>query len=455
MNTGVENIGKKDVIWSYVATIFMVGSGILLLPFILHMMPSETVGIWNIFTVVTSLVTLLDFGFRPSFARNVSYIFSGVRKLKAYGVETVEESNDVDYDLLSTTISVMRSFYKWMALSVFLILSTVGTAYFYFILCKYTGDHLDALTAWILLIIINSYNLYTLYYDALLMGKGYVMKNQQITIVGQVTYLTTAIVLIYCGFGLTAIISSKLLSVFIRRQLSYRVFFTKNMQALLSRHSDDNKREIFKAIIPNAVKVGCTNLGGFLVNRSAILMGSAFLSLEQVACYGITIQVIEILSQCSNVIYKSYVPKLAQYRTSNDLLSLRRIYISCVMSMICIYLIGGTGFIFFGNKILNIIGSGTHFLSSGMLTTMLFVSFLESNHAMSAGFISADNRIPFFIPSLLSGLATVILLWLFLSHFHLVVWGLILAPGIAQLIYQNWKWPSVVIRELFFSPKIK
>lgn len=32
MGAGVENIGKKDVIWSYVATIFMVGSGFFLLP---------------------------------------------------------------------------------------------------------------------------------------------------------------------------------------------------------------------------------------------------------------------------------------------------------------------------------------------------------------------------------------------------------------------------------------
>ena len=28
------------------------------------------------------------------------------------------------------------------------------------------------------------------------------------------------------------------------------------------------------------------------------------------------------------------------------------------------------------------------------------------------------------------------------------LWGMILAPGIAQLAYQNWRWPSMVIREL-------
>ena len=66
MSKGVENIGKSDVLWGYIATIFMVGSGVILLPFVLHKMPAETVGIWNIFTAITGLVTLLDFGFRPS-----------------------------------------------------------------------------------------------------------------------------------------------------------------------------------------------------------------------------------------------------------------------------------------------------------------------------------------------------------------------------------------------------
>ena len=84
-----------------------------------------------------------------------------------------------------------------------------------------------------------------------------------------------------------------------------------------------------------------------------------------------------------------------------------------------------------------------------MLGVMLIINALEHNHAVSAGFIMADNKIPFFIPSLVSGAATIALLVLFLKPFGMGMWGLILAPGIAQLAYQNWKWPSVVIKELW------
>lgn len=427
----------------------MIGAGVILLPFILHKMPQETVGIWNIFQTITALVLLLDFGFRPSFARNISYIFSGVKTLQKDGVAHTTSDAAVDYGLLKGTLIAMRRFYRWMALAVFGILATAGTAYFWYILQKYSGDRQDALIAWILLIGINCYNLYTFYYEALLTGKGYVKRNQQINMFGQAVYIGLAIGLIYAGLGLTAIVASQLVSTIIRRVLTYRVFFTKDLKAHLIEAVAQEPKQIFGTITPNAIKIGLTQLGGFLVNKSAVLIGSAFLSLEEVACYGITMQVMDILARCATVFYQSYMPKLAQCRAEKDLTGLKRYYLLCTGSLLLVYILGGVVWIFLGNWALDLISSQTHFVPTVMLLVMLIISTLEHNHAVSAGFIMADNKIPFFIPSLVSGAATVLLLWIFLGPLHWGIWGLILAPGLAQLAYQNWKWPSVVIKELW------
>lgn len=445
----VEHIGKREIAWSYAGTAFMIGAGVLLLPFILHKMPQETVGIWNIFQTITFLVLLLDFGFRPSFARNISYIFSGVTSLQKEGVLHTTADAKVDYGLLKGTLTAMRRFYRWIALAVFALLATAGTAYFYYILQKYSGDRQDAFIAWLLLIAINCYNLYTFYYDALLTGKGYVKRNQQINMLGQAIYIGLAIGLIYAGLGLTAIVASQLVATIIRRVLTYRVFFTPELKAHLREAEPNEPKEILSAITPNAIKIGLTQLGGFLVNKSAILIGSAFLTLEEVACYGITMQVMDILARCATVYYQSYMPKLAQCRVENDLVGLKRYYLQCTGSLWLVYLLGGVAWIFLGDWALQLIGSQTPFVPIAMLCVMLFISTLEHNHSVSAGFIMADNKIPFFIPSLLSGAATVLLLWIFLSPLQMGIWGLILAPGLAQLAYQNWKWPSVVIKELW------
>lgn len=445
----VEYIGKREIAWSYAGTFFLIGAGVILLPFILHEMPRETVGIWNIFQTITILVLLLDFGFRPSFARNISYIFSGVRTLQKEGVAHAAMNAEVDYGLLNGTIEAMRKFYRWVALTVLALLSTLGTAYFLYILRKYSGDHQDALIAWVILITINCYNLYTLYYDALLTGKGYIKRIQQINILAQSIYVCLAIGLIYAGLGLTAIVSAQLTSTLVRRIISHKVFFTRELKAHLQEAETQDSKAILSAITPNAVKVGLTQLGGFLVNKSSLLIGSAFLTLEEIACYGITVQIMDILTRCATVGYQSYAPKLAQCRAENDIMGLRRYYMICIGSLIGTFVLGGIVWLGLGEWALRLIGSQTQFVPPTMLAVMLLINTLEHNHAISGGFIMADNKIPFFIPSLLSGAATVILLWIFLSPLHMGIWGLILAPGLAQLAYQNWKWPSMVIKELW------
>ena len=448
MANNIEHIGKKDIIWSYVATIFRVGAGIILWPFILSQMSAETVGIWNVMITIMGFVALLDFGFQPSFARNISYIFSGVTKLQKVGIQTAVSDGNINFSLLKGTLNALRKFYRWIALGVFVILGIAGTAYFYYILQKYSGDRTDAMIAWILLIAINSYNVYTLYYNALLLGKGYIRRERQIMILSQCVYLSLAIVLIYAGYGLTAIVSSQAVSIILQRILSYRVFFTKELKQQLLHTEADETKDILRAISPNAVKVGLTQLGGFCVTKSALLIGSAFLTLEETACYGITLHIIDILARCSTVYYQSITPKIAQSRANKDVIKLKYYFVCSISILVATFLLGGAAIAFLGNWGLNMIGSETKFLPTIMVCVMLLVYLLETNHSIAAGFISADNRIPFFIPSLLSGLGTVVLLWLFLSIFKWGVWGMILSQGIAQLVYQNWKWPSMVIKEL-------
>ena len=124
------NITNKDLIWNYLATFLRISSSAILFPFILKMMPIETVGIWTIFVAITAFAALLDFGFSSSFARNVSYVFSGVKYLKKNGHELVNSDNGyVDYGLLKGVISAMKWYYFRVAIVLFIAYTTVGTYY--------------------------------------------------------------------------------------------------------------------------------------------------------------------------------------------------------------------------------------------------------------------------------------------------------------------------------------
>ena len=449
----IINIGRKDVVWSYIATFLKIGVGVILLPFILRVFPQETVTIWNIFTTIIVLTTLFDFGFNQSFARNVSYVISGVKELKTTGYQPVGSNAEIDYSLFKGLIDAMKWFYSRISIIFFAVLSIIGTYYIYIVLQSYTGSHNEVYIAWIILIVVNSYSLYTYYYDALIQGKGLVKRAKQIEITGQVIYLIVAVILIQLRFNLIAVISAQALSIIIRRILLHRNIYTQEFKRMLENTIALPKREYIKPILPNALKLGATSLGSFFVTRSALIIGPLYLPLNNMASYGITIQIINIIAGIAGVYFIAYQPKIAQYRIYNDSNAIKQIYLKGCFLMSVIFIIGGVILIVFGNWTLTFINSKTPLLSSMYITAILIISFLETNHSNAGSILLTKNEVPFFKASLLGGIGTLLLLLLFLNYTYLYIWGIILAQGIVSGIYSNWKWPYEVCRQLHINRK--
>ena len=72
MNT---KISGNDVIWNYIGIFMTMFGNFLNLPFMLKYMDSEVLGLWYVFLSIGGIVTLFDFGFNTTFARNISYIW--------------------------------------------------------------------------------------------------------------------------------------------------------------------------------------------------------------------------------------------------------------------------------------------------------------------------------------------------------------------------------------------
>ena len=446
-------IGKKDIFWNYAATFLKIAASILLMPLILKKLPSEEVGIWSVFITITAFSNLLDFGFSPSFTRNVSYIFSGVKSLKATGYEIVtsDTAGKVDFGLLKGTITAMRWLYLRMSIVLLVILSTLGSFYIYSLLNNYKGNHNEVYIAWTLLCLINTYNLYTLYYDSLLQGKGLIKRSKQIIIIGQSTYILVAAVMILMDYGLIAIVSAQLVSVVIIRWFSYKSFFNTETKSAL--HSIESRpwKEIISAISPNAVKIGLTTVGSFIVQRSSIIIGSLYLSLNEIGSFGITMQLIAVIASLAIIYPMTFQPKIAQLRIENNITSIKNLYLKGQFLLFMTFLICGIVLIFAGNWALHLIKSQTDLLSPLMILAAVVISFLENNHSIAGGILLSKNEVPFFKAALISGGGTVLLLLICFQFTDMKIWSMIIAPGLIQGVYQNWKWPIVVKKELNIS----
>lgn len=446
----VAEIGKKDLIWTFAATFFKIGAGVLLFPFILKMLPAETVGVWSVFTTITLLSSLFDFGFNQSFARNVAYVFSGVRRLKLSGYERVDTEilAGIDYNLLGNTIKAMRFFYSRVAAAVLALLFTGGTYYVYLLTDGYCGDVREVYVAWAILCAVNCYNLYTLYYESLLTGAGLVKIYNQIVLAGNVVYVALAAVLLMCGFGLVAVVSSQAVTVLLIRMLSRRAFYTIEIKQRLAGVQDGNYVEVLKIIAPNAVKLGISGLCGFVVNRAGLLIGSLYVSLEDMASFGISLQLAMLVTQVAYVLTKVYLPKIYQWRVENRVADIRRMFYLTSAFTFVVFVVAGVVILLWGDRILTLLDSNTLLLPTGLLLLLFVQRYLEANHVNASDFLLSRNEVPFFRASIFSAVAVAVLLVIFVVYIDMGLWGIVLAPTLVQATYQNWRWPLMVWCEL-------
>jgi len=442
-------IGRKDVIWNFAATFMRVASGIIVLPLVLRMLPTQEYALWTIYVTIGGLAILLDFGFANSFSRTVTYIFSGVKELKAEGYTPVDvDDKTIDYGLLKSVISAMRRYYGILAIVFLVVFTAISPFYLTSILKAYNGNKSEIWISWFAYGVLVAYQLYTYYYSSILSGRGKVKRVQQIIIIGQVSRIGTAVIFLLMGYGISSLVISQFVSDIVNRTLCYNSFYDKELKLNLHTSSKVKVGEIMKIMTPNALKIGLTTMGGLLNSRMIILIAPLYLSLDVIASYGTTKQMLDLIISMGLLWFGTYYPKITLHRVNEDMQQVKRMYLKAKFSLVLVFLVCGAGLIFIGPGLLTLIHSKTHLLPSFMTFVYLIVAFLETNHGLAAQMILTKNEVPFAKASIISGLAAIGLLFISLKFTTIGIWGMILAPGIAQIVYQNWKWPLVVIKDL-------
>jgi O-antigen/teichoic acid export membrane protein len=439
-------ITKRDVIWSYASYILQTGAGFFLLPIILNRLPSDELAIWYVFLSITALVNLLDFGLRPTIMRNVSYIFSGARSLKKQGIVIQNEVMPIDYSLLKTLIKAIKKIYIMISFLIAVIMYSFGSVYI-----KSITNHLlnqdQIIIAWYIYILSIVFNFYFYYYTPLLTGRGKIAESNQTIVISKLTYIVVSAIGLMSGYGLVAVSIGNLLGSLVNRATSFYHFYDKSIREKL-KNTNAKEINLLPILWSNAYKIGLVSMGAFLITKGNTLIASKYLDLEVVAQYGLTLQVTMILSTVSSIFFRTHLPKFNNYRMIDNLEGVKRDYSKSIFAMNFIYIFGASIILILGNTILNFVGSNTNLLSNAYTALILVIIYLETNHSNCATLITTKNEVPFVKSSLLSGVGVLIFGLMAVRYFKLGILGLLLAQGIVQLAYNNWKWPKEVLVDM-------
>lgn len=436
-------ITRKDVVWGYVAQGCNIGANVFILPAIFRYLSSDTLGIWYIFVNLGMFATLIGLVFQTTFSRNISYAFGGATSLIKDGVdseaEVLAESN---FPLIKSLIHAMRRFYGYVSVGMIFLLIVVGSLYISY-LSDGLPDQNTIIISWILYSLSVVFSFYCLYLSCILQGRGYIKEYNQLVIINRVVYMLLTFVLLYSGYGILGIAVANCISAFVNFVLGDFFAYKDKLRQIL-KETDAQAKDLMAIIWQNTYKLGLANIALYFSTKGSLFYASLFLPLATIAKYGLSVQVVNVMTAVSLLYYYSYSTYISQSWVTKNMDVIRRIYSKSLVLFLFLYITGCVAVLLWGDWGLEVIGSGTTFLPTIPLAILFFVYLLDSNQALALNLISSENKVPYLASSLWSALAIFILIPVLIKYFELGVLGAILAIGVVQLCYQNWKWVFTV-----------
>lgn len=439
-------VGKHALLWGYVSQLFQYGSAIFILPFILNRLPAEDMAVWYIFISIHTIVGLVDFGFSPSLSKQVSFVFSGVGQLYKDGVKVTSVNNSISYSLLNDLYKTCILLYRNIAFTIGGLMLSLGSLYIFYALDTAKSA---IWLPWLLYIVSLVYSFYYNYILIFIRGRGLISELNKLIIISKAVYLLSIFILIFCDLGLLSLVIANFLSTIIMRIVGEHYVLNKNERQKLS--TFDTYNNLFGTIWYNAKRYGITNLGVALLAQSNIFLGGLFLSIESVGELGLTIQIFSILVVLSKTPLNSYSPKISSLFVAGDLRQIKQIFIRCQTVNYIIYFVGSIIIIMYGNIILsNIIHSNTLLPSKPVLYLYFFFYLMELTHGNCVSVISAENRVPFYKASIISGIISVTVTFSLL-YLQVGIYSFPIGLISGSLPYNSWKWPLVLYKRLNYE----
>lgn len=452
----LENIKvtKQDVIWSYFAYFFLICSNIIILPMVLKKLSAEEVGMNYLMLSVGQLVALVDFGFSPQFARNVTYVYSGAQRLLKNGLDLVDQSKviEINYSLLATLIQTARWVYRLIGGIVLFFMLTLGTGYISVI----TEGFSNVRNSWIIWLIYSIsvfFQIYYSYYSILLTGSGKIVEGKRVQVYSNVIKIVLSYILLYFGYGLLGIVTVNLIYSFMIRYLSYHYYFTKDLKKILADFniSNSDKKDLFNVLWLNSKKLGLITFAGFLSNGASNILAGLYLPLKEVASYGLMMQIVGIIGSVSGIMLTVYQPRLSSLRISDNMEIFRKEISYTMFVFYLLYFIGVLLLVLIVPKFIFLIDSNIVLPSISLILLYAFFRFLDCNFWNLCQSVIIGNEFPFLKSCMFSGLGIIIGCYVSLSYFHLGLWGIVLSTGLAQSLFNNWYWPHKILKSMNIS----
>ncbi len=441
------------MIWNYIGTIVSMSSGFVLLPLLMHYLSDDELGLWYVYLAFSNLAMLFEFGFNPTFARNIVYVVSGARSLSVEGCDKASVEEGIDWHLLNTVIKASKVIYAVIAIVATVLLATVGSAY---IVC--VASDMDAAVicgSWPLFCVAVFLNLYFLWSITVLRGYGDVAGEKKASVFSKLAQLAVSAVLLIGGLGLVGAAIGYLANAILMRLAA--VFMLRKHKVIEQGRRSDSEpvdasaiKGIFFTIFHLAWRDGLVRLAVYVSTQAMSILSSLFLGLSETGTYSVLLQFANAVCNFASAYPNSFFPAMQSAFVEGDT-DRRRHYVSTgIVGYWALHILSTAGVCVVFLPLLPLFKPNVT-VDFGLFAGMCVYLGLLQQHSIFCNYIISMNEIPYMWGYIVAAAVGTGLVCLLCGVFGMGAWGIVLGQAISQLAYNNWKWPIYLCGKLGFS----
>lgn len=439
------NVRRQDVIWVYVSRFLAIGVNVLLLPLIMKFLSDDELGLWYVFSSISQVVSLFDFGFSSTISRHMTYAWSGADKLKKTSVSN-EYRNSTNRALVSEIVVTCRLVYLIVSLAGLFIMAVFGTAYIYSVVDN--GVSGNILLSWIVYMVSIFLNMFYGYWASLLQGVGAVAERSKMGVYSKVAQMMIAIALILSGMGLLGFVISYFISGLILR-IAGKIYFDKKTSGFerMRKVEIEKVKGCFSVIWGTAWKDGIVALAQYLSTQANTLICAYYIDLSSTSVYGVMTQMVSIIASISASYFNAYQPVFSSVCLRKDAAEQKRIV--CVTDFMykAVFFVGMIALFIVGLPMIHLLRPEMEINALFCLMLCAFYYFFNQKD-LFASMISSFNEIPYWQAYVISAIGSLVLSILFVKVFHLGIIGLVAAQLVVNMMYNFWKWPMYMMKRV-------
>jgi len=377
---------NSPVLTTWLAQSVRIGGAIVVIPLALRRFAPEDMALWLLFSTISGLQLLADFGFSQTFSRFVAYGNSR-GDAAAVGGSTI-----YGHEGLAVTAVAMARVYRHLVAASSLLLLVLGT----WAVASPVGlssSPRHSWIAWSLVILGTGFSIYANRYVAYLVGANQIaLQNRWDAILGAGQLLSQLAVLYFEGsvLGLVAVSQAWIIASFALNRWLFRRLAPPDTAPVPP--ADEVRRALRRAWTAawrSALGIGL----GFGVMQVSTVVFANLLPSAEAASFLLGLRLMQILSQFSQAPFYVKLPLLAGLRSRGHLAELTALAQSSMRNSYLVYAIGFGIIGLTGGFALEAAGSQTSF-PSGMFWAVLGLGVMAERYGgMHIQLYSTTNHI--------------------------------------------------------------